>query len=428
MIPPFHSDVFPLMAAIRQELYSAPLGPQGVVEAVHRELAALGLSERIRPGMSVALGCGSRGIDQYALVVKTVVEHLSDLGARPFVFPAMGSHGGATPEGQRRVLQTLGIGESTVGCPVAATMEVVTLGSTPHGLPVYLDRCAAAAEAILIVNRVKPHTNFHGPVESGLMKMLAIGAGKQRQASAIHRWGVPGLRDHMPEVARVVLQKAPVVAGVALLEDARHQLSRVVGVPAADIERTEMRLLEEVRAYQPRLPVRQLDLLVVDRIGKELSGTGMDPNVIGRCRLVDFVAFPEPEIKVITVHDLTDKTNGNAIGIGMADLTTRRAADKFNPQSTYANVLTGFSPAMGAMPVVAETDREAIRLALDYLIGPVEPERARVLRIRDTLNLEHLEASEAVLEEIQGLSSIQVCRQPQPMAFDASGALAPLAT
>jgi hypothetical protein len=258
--------------------------------------------------------------------------------------------------------------------------------------------------------------------------MLAIGAGKQRQASAIHRWGVPGLRDHMPEVARVVLQKAPVVAGIALLEDARHQLSRVVGVPAADIERTEMRLLDEVRAYQPRLPVRQLDLLVVDRIGKELSGTGMDPNVIGRCRLVDFVAFPEPEIKVITVHDLTDKTSGNAIGIGMADLTTRRAADKFNPQSTYANVLTGFSPAMGAMPVVAETDREAIRLALDYLIGPVEPERARVLRIRDTLNLEHLEASEAVLEEIQGLPSIQVCGQPQPMAFDADGALAPLAS
>ncbi|MGA2068301.1 MAG: lactate racemase domain-containing protein [Thermoguttaceae bacterium] len=427
MIVPFHSDVLPRMAAVRQELYSAPLGPQNVVEAVRRELAALGLGQRLRPGMSVAVGCGSRGIDQYALVVKTVVEHLASLGTRPFVFPAMGSHGGATPEGQRRVLQTQGIEESSLGCPVEATMEVVTLGSTPHGLPVYLDRFAAAADAILIVNRVKPHTNFHGPVESGLMKMLAIGAGKQRQASAIHRWGVPGLRDHMPEVARVVLQKAPVVAGVALLEDARHQLSRVLGVPAADFERTEMRLLEEVRGYQPRLPVGEIDLLVVDRIGKELSGTGMDPNVIGRCRLVDFVAFPEPEIKIITVHDLTDKTHGNAIGIGMADLTTRRVADKFDPQSTYANVLTGFSPAMGAMPIVAQTDREAIRLALDYLIGPVEPERARVVRIRDTLNLEHLEASEAVLAEIRDRPSIRISGQPRPMAFDADGTLAPLA-
>jgi hypothetical protein len=428
MIVPFHSDVFPQMAVIRQELYSAPLGPQGAVEAVRRELAALGLAARIQPGMSVALGCGSRGIDHYALVIKTVVEHLTGLGARPFVFPAMGSHGGATPEGQRRVLHTLGIGEATVGCPVMATMDVVTLGSTPHGLPVYLDRCAAAADAIMIVNRVKPHTNFHGPLESGLMKMLAIGAGKQRQASAIHRWGVPGLRDHMPEVARVVLEKAPIVAGIALLEDARHQLSRVVGVPAANFEQTERQLLDEVRAYQPRLPVSQLDLLVVDRIGKELSGTGMDPNVIGRCRLVDFVAFPEPVIKVISVHGLTEETHGNAIGIGMADLTTRRAADCIDPQSTYANVLTGFSPAMGAIPVVAETDREAIRLALDYLVGPVEPERARVIRIRDTLHLEQMEVSQPVLEDLGGQPSIQSCGPLRPMAFDAHGALAPLGT
>jgi hypothetical protein len=427
VILPFRSDVFPRMAAIRQELYSAPLGAAGAVEATRGELAALALGERIRPGMSVAVGCGSRGIDQYAAVVKTIVEGLIALGAHPFVFPAMGSHGGATPEGQRQVLETLGLGEASLGCPIRATMDVVTLGSTPHGLPVYLDQFAAAADAIIIVNRVKPHTNFHGPLESGLMKMLAIGAGKQRQAAAIHRCGVSGLRDFMPEVARVVLQKAPVVAGFALLEDARHQLSRVVGVRAEEIEQTEMRLLDEVRGYQPKLPVGRLDLLVVDRIGKELSGTGMDPNVIGRCRLVDFVAFPEPVIKIITVHDLTDATRGNAIGIGMADITTRRAADKFDPQRTYANVLTGFSPAMGAMPIVAETDREAIRLALDYVIGPIEPLKARVLRIRDTLNLASMEASEPVLEEIGGRASIRICGQPRPMAFDEAGALAPLA-
>ncbi|MGD0897636.1 MAG: lactate racemase domain-containing protein [Thermoguttaceae bacterium] len=428
MILPVRSDAFPRMAAVRQELYSAPLGPGGAVEEVRREVAAIDLSERIRPGMSVAVGCGSRGIDQYAAVVKAIVREIAGLGARPFIFPAMGSHGGATPEGQRRVLETLGVSESYVGCPIRSTMDVITLGATPHGLPVYLDQFAAAADAIVIVNRVKPHTNFHGPLESGLMKMLAIGAGKQRQASAIHRLGVPGLRDEMPEVARVVLQKAPVAAGFALVEDARHQLSRIVGVRAEAMEETEARLLDEIRGYQPKLPVGQIDLLVVDRIGKDLSGTGMDPNVIGRCRLVDFVAFPEPVIKVITVHDLSEKTHGNAIGVGMADITTRRVADKFDPTSTYANSLTGFSPAMGAIPIVAETDREAIRLALDYLIGAIEPERARVVRIRDTLNLEWLEASEPVLEEIRALPSIQVRGPARAMAFDAGGAFAPPAS
>lgn len=426
MILPPCSDELPWMAAIGQELYSAPLGPRRTIEAARQALAAMGLAEQLKPGMTVAVGCGSRGIDQYAPIVKTVVEGLKGLDARPFVFPAMGSHGGATPLGQREVLETLGLTEQYLGCPIRATMDVVTLGTTSGGVPVYLDRFAAEADALLVVNRIKPHTNFRGPWESGLMKMLSIGAGKQRQAAAIHRLGVPGLRDAMPEVARTILQKVPIVAGLAILEDARHEVTRLVGIPGRQIEQVERQLLDEVRAWQPKLPVRELDLLVIDRIGKDLSGTGMDPNVVGRCRMIDFAAFPEPVIRIVTVHDLSEQTHGNAIGIGMADLTTRRVADKFDPTSTYANVLTASSPARAAMPIVVETDREAIRLALDYMIGPVAPRAARVIRIRDTLNLATMEVSEPVLEAIRGRETIRVLRPPQPMAFDAAGRLAPM--
>jgi hypothetical protein len=297
-------------------------------------------------------------------------------------------------------------------------MEVATIGRTPRGLPVYLDRFAAEADAIVLVNRVKPHTNFRGQVESGLMKLMAIGAGKHVQASTIHRLGVAGLRDHMPEVARVVLEKAPIVAGFAL--------TRITGIRPDALEATEMKLLDEARKWQPRLPVSQLDLLIVDRIGKELSGTGMDPNVIGRCRLLDFSAFPDPVIKVITVHDLSEETHGNATGIGMADLTTRRAADKFDPCSTYTNTIIGLSPAMGALPIVLESDREVIRTALDYLCGAEPPEQARVIRIRDTLQLDSMEVSQPVADELRGRDGITLCGPAQEMTFDESGTLAPL--
>ncbi len=419
---------FPRMTAIRQALYSAPLTDDEVVARIRGEFAALALQQRIKQGTSVAIAVGSRGIDRIALTIRTLVEQVKALGGEPFVFPAMGSHGGATAPGQKRVLETLGVTEAFVGCPVQATMEVVTIGCTPHGLPVYLDRFASQADAIVVVNRVKPHTNFRGPLESGLMKLLAIGAGKHVQASTIHRLGVPGLRDHMPEVARVVLEKAPIVAGFALLEDGCHALTRIAGIRPADLEATEIRLLDEARAWQPHLPVGRLDLLLVDRIGKELSGTGMDPNVIGRCRLLDFNAFPEPLIKVITVHDLSDDTRGNAIGIGMADLTTRRAADKFNAKSTYTNTIIGLSPAMGALPITLDSDREVVRTALDYLCGVEPPEEARVIRISDTLHLDSMEVSESVAAELRGREDITFCGPPREMAFDEAGALAPLRT
>jgi hypothetical protein len=416
------SDKFPRMVKLTQQLYSAPLGDEGVVATVEREFAKLELAAKIGPGKTVALGAGSRGVASINLIIKTLVAQVKALGAEAFVFPAMGSHGGATGPGQKDVLETLGVTEEYVGCPIKSSLEVVELGQSPSGLPVYLDKNASQADAIIITNRVKAHTNFRGHVESGLMKMLAIGTGKHAQAMAIHKYGTRGLRDYMPEVARTIIQRAPVVAGFAVLEDGYHQASRVVGIPAAEIERTEERLLEEAKRITPKLPVNDLDLLIVEKIGKNISGAGMDTNVIGRVRLTDYDKFPEPVIKAIIALDLTDETHGNATGMGLADFITRRFADKIDFRSTYINCITGQGPAQAAMPVPLDTDREAIRVALDYLVGAIAPENARVIRIKDTLSMGEIEVSEALMRELQGRDGYSF-GDLKEMEFDQAGTL-----
>ncbi len=416
------SDKFPRMVKLTQQLYSAPLGDEGVAASVEREFARLNLSGQIGPGKTVALGAGSRGVASINLIIKTLVAQVKALGAEAFVFPAMGSHGGATDEGQKEVLETLGITEEYVGCPLKSSLEVVELGRSPSGLPVYLDKNASQADAIIITNRVKAHTNFRGHVESGLMKILAIGTGKHAQAMAIHKHGTKGLRDYMPEVARTILQRAPVVAGFAVLEDGYHQASRIVGIPADEIERTEERLLEESKRIMPKLPVTELDLLIIEKIGKNISGAGMDTNVVGRVRLTDYDKFPEPVIKAIIALDLTEETHGNATGMGLADFITRRFADKIDFRSTYINCITGQGPAQAAMPVPLDTDREAVRVALDYIIGAVAPEDARVIRIKDTLSMAEIEVSEMLMRELQGRDGFSF-GELKDMQFDETGTL-----
>ncbi|HEX2910081.1 MAG TPA: lactate racemase domain-containing protein [Chloroflexia bacterium] len=416
-------DKFPRMVRLSQELYNAPLGDEGVVATVEREFARLDLAGKIGPGKKVALGAGSRGVASINLIIKTLVEQVKKLGGEPFVFPAMGSHGGGTAEGQRGMLEALGVTEEYIGCPIRATMEVVELGNSPSGLPVYLDKYASEADAIIITNRVKAHTNFRGHVESGLMKMLAIGAGKHTQAIAIHAHGVQGLRDYMPEVAREILKKAPIVAGFAVIEDAYHNASKIVGVAPQDFERTEERLLEEAKRVMPSLPVKELDLLIVEKMGKNISGTGMDTNVIGRCRLIDFNAFPEPVIKCIITLDLTEETHGNATGVGLADLVTRRLADKIDYQATYTNCITGQGPAQAALPIVMDTDQDAVRIALDYLVGPVPLDQLRAIRIKDTLSLAEIEVSEALMRELQGRDGFSFGGELKEMAFAEDGTL-----
>lgn len=423
MLMPPRNDTYPKMVKMRQELYRAPLDEAGVVAAVEREFQKLNLVEKIGPDKKVAIGAGSRGIASINLIVKTLVAQVRQLGGDPFVFPAMGSHGGGTGQGQREMLGTLGITEEYIGCPIKSSMEVVELGLSPSGLPVYLDKNASEADAIIAVNRVKNHTNFRGHVESGLFKMLAIGMGKHRQALAIHMHGTKGLQDYMPEVARVILERAPIVAGFAVLEDAYHSASKVVGLLPAEIERTEERLLEEASRTMPKLPVKELDLLIVEKIGKNISGTGMDTNVIGRCRLLDYPAFPEPIIQAIVALDLTEETHGNATGMGLADLITRRFADKIDHKATYINCITGQGPQQAAMPAVMETDQEAIRIALDYLLGPTPQKEARIIRIKDTLSMDEMEVSEALWHELKGRDGFSFEGEPQELRFDEAGTL-----
>jgi len=412
------SEVFPRMVNLTQTLYHAPLGDEGVIAAVQREFAKLSLSAKIGPGKKVALGAGSRGVASIQLIIKTLVEEVKKLGGEPFVFPAMGSHGGGTGEGQREVLATLGITEEYVGCPIKSSMETVELGQSPSGLPVYLDKYASEADAIIVTNRVKSHTNFRGDVESGLMKMLAIGTGKHNQAIAIHSYGVAGLRDYIPEVGRAILERAPVVAGFAVLEDAYHSVARIVGIAPQDFYRVEVELLKEVRRTTPTLPVKDIDVLIVERIGKNISGAGMDTNVTGRVGLPDNFAWEEPRVRTLIVLDLTEETHGNAVGIGAADLTTKKVFDKVDYKSTYINAITGGGPMHGAMPIVCETDREAIRIALDYLIGPGSPAEARVVRIKDTLTLDQMQVSESLLRELKGRDGFSFEGEPGEMSFD----------
>jgi hypothetical protein len=423
MLMPVLSDRYPRMILMRQKLHRAALSQNALQESVRAEIRKLKLTERVKAGGRVAIPCGSRGVASIALIMKTIASEVHSQGFKPFLFPAMGSHGGATAEGQIGVLASLGVTEEFCGCPILSSMETVKLGETRHGLTVYLDKHAASADAIIVVNRVKPHTNFRGDWESGIFKMMAIGMGKHDQAIAIHRYGVLGLRDYMPEVSRTVLKKSPVVGALAVLEDACHEVCKVVGLRAEEIEPRERELLNEVRAYSPKLPIKDIDLLIVDQIGKDISGMGMDSNVTGRCGLVDNHHFPEPIVRVLLALDLSEKTHGNATGMGVADIITRRLADKIDFKVTYTNCLTGLGTQQASMPYPAESDREAVRIALDYLAGHVPLEALKAIRIRDTLSLETICVSEVIAKELSGRSEFTMLGAAQEMTFTADNRL-----
>ncbi|MEI7554835.1 lactate racemase domain-containing protein [Candidatus Chlorohelix sp.] len=413
----------PRMATIRQSLYHAPLGEAEVIASVQREFARTGLLNKIQAGQTIAIGAGSRGIASINLIIRTLVEEVKKINANPFVFPAMGSHGGATAEGQVEMLGTLGITESYIGCSILSSMDVIELGTTARGVPVFLDKNACQADGIIIANRIKAHTNFRGEVESGLMKMLAIGTGKQRQAMAIHAMGADGLRDNIPEVGQALLDRAPVLAGFASIEDGYHNATRIIGVEPENFLRTEIELLKEAKHYMPKLPLKQFDILVVDQIGKNISGSGMDSNVVGRVRLPGLNAFPEPDIQVIIALDMTEESHGNAVGVGLADLTVRRLVNKVDYHATYTNVLTGNGPQHGAIPVTLESDKEAIQTASKYLLPPMNPSDIKMMRIRNTLTLDVLQVSEAVLRQLQSLDGIEIITELAEIEFDSSGSL-----
>lgn len=414
---------YPKMSIISQPLHWAPI--EDIAATVRQEIARLDLQDKLPPGSRVAITCGSRGVANIALVTRTVVEEIKALGWEPFLVPTMGSHGGANAEGQVEVLEGYGITEEATGAPILSSMEVVQLGVSEKGTPVYIDKNASAADGIVVLNRIKKHTDVFSHVESGLMKMMVIGLGKHKQALAIHSYGVYGLRELLPPVARMVIEKAPILFGLALLEDGFENTTEIRAILPAEIEETEAELLKTANSYMARLPVDDIDVLLIERMGKEVSGSGMDTNIVGRMAIRGEPEFEKPRVKWLAVFDLTEGAHGNAAGVGLADFTVQRLVDKIDMDAFYANVITSGFPERGAIPVTMNTEKEVVDLAL-RLLGGIAPENARVVRIWDTLHLGHLQVSEALLDELEQKQGVEIVTEAEEMSFVPDGSLKPI--
>ena len=409
----------PRMYRIRQKFDGAKLAdPIGELQAQLQSSPAVAA---IAAGQRVAVAVGSRGISRIDELTKATVEALKAAGALPFIVPCMGSHGGATAQGQIEVLAHLGIDEARMGCPVRSSMEVVELDRLPSGLPVYCDKIAATeADAIVVINRIKPHTAFRGPIESGLFKMIAIGLGKQKGAEACHQLGFKYMAENVPAMARIMIDKLPIRFGVAVVENAYDQICRVEVLGTDTMEARERELLVEAKSRLPKILFPALDVLVIDYIGKNISGDGMDPNITGRYPTP--YASGGPEINKMVVLDLTPESKGNANGVGTADFTTSRLVAKTDWPGTYANGLTSTVCAPTKQATTLADDRDAIKAAiktsniLDYTT-------VRLARIRDTLHLGEIEISEPLLEEARRHPDIEILEGPYDWTFDEEGYL-----
>ena len=412
------------MAKARQ-IFNQPT-VEDVPGAIRAQLKGKKLSERVKPGQRIAVTAGSRGIANIALILRTVVEELKAVGVEPFIVPAMGSHGGSTPEGQVELLNGMGITEESVGAPFVSSMEVHKIGELDDGVEIFLSKTAIDADGIFPVGRIKPHTDFKGEIESGLLKMLAIGLGNQKGAEMIHWHRYDGYHRILPEAGKLIIEKTNVVMGLAVMENAYHGTASVHVLRPDEFYDREKELLETAKEMLPRLPFKDVDVLVVDEIGKNISGVGMDTNVTGRFWMENEHDPRAARVKKIAVLDLTHETHGNAIGLGLADVTTRRAFDKIDHHQTYVNCLTQGSGETGKIPPFLPNDRDAIATAI-RISGPVNPRDARVIRIKNTQELETVYISEALVEELENnhelqkrLEVLEELREPQ---FDVLGYL-----
>ncbi|HEY8284641.1 MAG TPA: lactate racemase domain-containing protein [Chloroflexota bacterium] len=430
MFTPFQDDgrlaATPLPPMIRvRRRFDAPRVTD-IPAAVRAACRQAGLPERIQPGMTIALGIGSRGIRRLDELAIATVRALQELGAEVFVVPAMGSHGAATAEGQKDVLARLGASETALGVPVRATMEVDLLGTVDPDIPVYMDRNAHGADGVVVLGRTKPHTDFHGPIESGAAKMVAVGLGKREGAEAMHSLGSEAMRDLIPRAAKLAIQAGKVLGAIEVVENAEDEPAMIVGLAATEIGGpAEERLLARAKELLGRLPFKALDVLVVDYLGKNISGSGMDTNVLGRM-MIQHVAEPaEPRITVVTVLNLTEEAHGNAFGIGLADLTTWKTWQKIDLQTFYVNTMTaGLTGVQRAkLPMAMPDDRTAVAAAL-RICGRTDPAEARVARIRDTLHMTEFFASESALAEADPEARLERISEPEPWGFDANGSLA----
>lgn len=417
--------VYPRMLRIRQQFDCPKVND--VAQSVHQELQRLDLSRTISPGQTVAITAGSRGIANIAVIIKSIAEYIQTLGATPFVVPAMGSHGGGTAEGQREIIESYGITEEFVGAEIRSSMETTILANTPEGIPVHFDKNASQADHVIVCGRIKPHTGFVGEIESGLMKMMLIGLGKHRGASIYHRAIMNySFGQIVRSVADIVLQHGKVVAGLGIVENAYDETGLIAAVAPDEFEVREKELLVKAKEWMPSLPFQEVDLLIVDEIGKNISGSGMDTNIIGRKYYNDQAAPDEfPKVKRIFVRDLTAETHGNACGIGMAEFCSERLVEKTNLQATYINSLTGGSPAAASIPMHFKTDQEVLDASLPT-IGLTEAPDARIIRIKNTLDLGEVDVSETFLSEIGNRDDLTVIEEPANLTFDSNGNLPPL--
>lgn len=395
--------------------------------AAYAAVMASRLAANIRPGMRVAITGGSRGVASIDRVIRGIVSSLKALGAAPFILPAMGTHGNATAEGQRAILADYGITEATVGAPVSPCLESQEIGRIPNRqfggtIGVYANPLALTADAVVVVNRIKAHTDFHGSTESGLLKMLAIGIGGPDGARSLHSALQPHMIAHIQDSAKQILAVLPPALGIALIENGNAETAQLHRIEGENWQAQEEKLLPISKALGAKLPFDTLDALIVDLMGKNISGTGMDTNVIGRMYIA---GMPEPEkpcIKEVAVLDMTPESHGNAAGLGLADITTQRLVDKIDYEATETNIRASLSPLRWRIPAIYQNDRDAIAAACKRAV-PQQPEQARVVRIHSTLALGEFLASESLLPELRARPEIELLDEPTPAAFDTEGML-----
>lgn len=408
----------PEMVFVRQSF------EQQCVENIEKELRN-GLSAKLaekelKPGMKVAITAGSRGIHHIDSILKILVDFVRENKGEPFIIPAMGSHGGAEADGQRKVLKDLGITEERMGCPIYSSMRVSEIGVTSDGKVVHLDAYAAGADGIIVVNRIKAHTSFTGRYESGLLKMMAVGMGKQVGAQACHSEGHGKMAEFVESYGRAILEQANILFGVAILENAYDETRRIAVLRKEEFLEQEPLLLLEAKEHMPRIYLSDIDVLIVDRMGKDISGLGMDPHVTG-CFATVYAKGPKRPGRLV-VLDMTEETHGNANGIGVADLTTRRLLEKIDFESTYANALTATLSQAARLPMALDNQKKAIQAAVQAS-GCAGKREVRIVRIQDTLHLEKIWVSASMAEEVQRHPQMEILEQKRPFLFDVNGNL-----
>jgi len=417
----------PRMMRVRQTFDRTVL--EDVGGHIRDRIGALAPRLDVKAGQTVAIACSSRGLSNYPIIVKTVVSALKQNGLQPFIIPAMGSHGAATAEGQKRVLEHLGIYETEVGASIKSSLEVVKIGETEDRLTVFLDKLAAEADHMVLINRIKKHTEFDHEFESGLIKMMAIGLGKQKGAATYHEamltYGYPHV---LLTVARKVMEHTNLLFGVGSVENGYGQTAAVGVCPQEKIEEMEIELFKSAKAYAPGLPFDEADIIVIDEMGKDISGTGFDTKVVGRIGLPLVTADPEsPSIKRIVVCDLTAGSEGNAVGVGIADVITQRLLDKIDMDALNINTITGVCPEMGKIPLTMKNDKEAIEIAIKC-VGLIPMNNLKIIRIKNTSVLSEVEVSEAYEEELASRADLEVIIEKRDMNFDSDGNLLPFFT